>query len=253
VSQWVKKVKSPPGLSESRACRGIEDGPRERSGSARPRQARTDRIVVLLLLLAGAAHAQDTTTTGQSWSVIGAKTLAPGANSFEAFVGYPAISVGYNRGIASGINLGARVGFAYGVEGMFREAGPGFKAQAVLKFRLLDSGNVSLGVVVEPGLLFHSSFLQGQRWGITVPVGFRLGIAASSAFAVAITVDLPMWVEFGTFGGFNLPILTGGGLEYFISSDFTAFARLRIGPTIRTLGRPTEVTFEGVVGVGYRF
>jgi len=213
----------------------------------------------MLVLLAGAAQAQSVSTTveptqsGQSWSVIGAKTLAPGANSFEAYAGYPSISAGYLRGVAPGINLGARVGFVYGVEGMFREAGPGFKAQGLVKFRLLDSGMVSMGVVVEPGVLFHSSFLQGGRWGLTLPVGFRLGIAASSALQVAITVDVPMWVEFGTFGGFNLPILTGGGVEYFISSDFAAFARARIGPTIRTLGRPTEVTFEGVIGVGYRF
>lgn len=194
-----------------------------------------------------------TSESGQPWSVIGARTLAPGANALEAFLGYPSISVGYLRGVASGINAGARVGFVYGVEGMFREAAPGFKVQGLLRLRLLDSGLVSLGLTVEPGFLFYSSFLQGGRAGLTLPVGLRLGIAASSALAVAITVDVPMWVEFGTFGGFNAPILTGGGVEYFITSEFLAFARLRIGPTLRTGGRPTEVTFEGSVGVGYRF
>ena len=39
-----------------------------------------------------------------------------------------------------------------------------------------------------------------------------------------------MWVEFGLFGGFNLPILTGGGVEYFITSQLAAFVRARIGP-----------------------
>lgn len=194
-----------------------------------------------------------TSEAGQPWSLIGARTLAPGANALEAFIGYPSISAGYLRGVASGVNAGARVGFVYGVEGMFREAAPGFKLQGLLKLRLLDAGLVSLGLTFEPGFLFYSSFLQGGRAGLTLPVGLRLGIAASSALAVAITVDVPMWVEFGTFGGFNVPILTGGGVEYFISSDFLAFARLRIGPTLRTGGRPTEVTFEGSLGIGYRF
>ena len=88
--------------------------------------------------------------------------------------------------------------------------------------------------------------------GLTFPVGFRLGIVASTAIAIAVLVDLPMWVEFGTFGGFNLPILTGGGVEYFITSQLAAFVRARIGPTIRT-SRPAEVTFEGSVGISYRF
>lgn len=213
------------------------------------------KTLFLSLLLASVAHAEPEAPreeSGQAWSAIGPRTLAPGENALEAFAGYPSISAGYLRGIASGINVGVRVGFVYGVEGMFREAAPGFKAQGLLKLRLLDSGRVSMGLTFEPGLLYHSTFLQGARVGLTFPIGFRLGIAASSAIAIAVLVDLPMWVEFGTFGGFNLPILTGGGAEYFITSQLAVFVRARIGPTIRT-NRPAEVTFEGVLGIGYRF
>lgn len=217
--------------------------------------------MLLSLFVAGLAHAADDITvtvdavreeSGQAWSALGPRTLAPGENALEAFAGYPSISAGYLRGVAAGINVGGRVGFVYGVEGMFREGAPGFKAQGLLKVRFLDSGKVSLGMTFEPGLLYHSSFLQGARVGLTFPVGFRLGIAASSAIAIAVLVDFPMWVEFGTFGGFNLPILTGGGVEYFVTSQFAVFARARIGPTIRT-GRPAEVTFESSIGIGYRF
>lgn len=213
------------------------------------------KTLFLSLLLASVAHAEPEAPreeSGQAWSAIGPRTLAPGENALEAFAGYPSISAGYLRGIASGINVGVRVGFVYGVEGMFREVAPGFKAQGLLKLRLLDSGRVSMGLTFEPGLLYHSTFLQGARVGLTFPIGFRLGIAASSAIAIAVLVDLPMWVEFGTFGGFNLPILTGGGAEYFITSQLAVFVRARIGPTIRT-NRPAEVTFEGVLGIGYRF
>jgi hypothetical protein len=197
--------------------------------------------------------ASDTSSTqGQAWSALGGKTLAPGANQLEADVGYPAISGSFLRGVAPGFNVGARLGFVYGVEGMVRESGPGFKAQALLKVRLLDSGQISIGVVFEPGFFTYSSYLQGARVGLALPVGFRLGIAASSALAIGIHVDVPMWVEFGQFGGFNLPILTGGGVEYFITSELAAFARVRVGPTIRTL-RPAEVTFDAAIGIAWRF
>jgi len=197
--------------------------------------------------------ASDTSTTqGQAWSALGGKTLAPGSNQLEADVGYPAISASFLRGVAPGFNVGARLGFVYGVEGMVRESGPGFKAQALLKVRLLDNGQVSIGVVFEPGFFTYSSYLQGARVGLALPVGFRLGIAASSALAIGIHVDVPMWVEFGQFGGFNLPILTGGGVEYFITSELAVFARVRVGPTIRTL-RPAEVTFDAAVGIAWRF
>lgn len=234
--------------------RGTRWSPRLRSG----------RTGLLVVLLAGLAHAQDVKVeevkvqpavredSGQAWSAIGGRTLAPGDNLLEASLGYPAISGSYLRGVSPGINVGGRLGFVYGVEGMFREPAPGFKLQGIVKFRLVDSGKVSLAVAIEPGLLYYGSFLQGARVGLTLPVGLRLGIAASSAIAVAVLVELPMWVEFGQFGGFNLPILTGGGVEYFITSQLAAFVRARIGPTIRTL-RPTEVTFDGSVGIAYRF
>lgn len=215
-------------------------------------------LIVSLFVVAASARAEEVKVevvqedVGQAWSVVGAKTLAPGGNALEASVGYPAITAGFLRGVSSGINVGARVGFVYGVEGMFREAAPGFKLQGLLKLRLLDSGRVSLALTAEPGFLYHASFLQGARVGLTIPVGLRLGIAASSAIAVAVLVELPMWVEFGLFGGFNLPILTGGGVEYFITSQLAVFFRARIGPTIRT-ARPAEVTFESSLGIGYRF
>ncbi len=224
------------------------------------------RLLLSSLLFAGVALAEEPVVvssgtssvsqtreeSGQPWSVLGPKTLAPGDTALEAFAGYPSISAGFMRGISPGINIGGRVGFVYGVEGMFREAAPGLKIQGTLKLRFLDSGRVSLGMTFEPGIVNHWSYLQGSRTFLALPVGFRLGIVASSAIAIAVLVDFPMWAEFGQFGGFNLPILTGGGVEYFITSQFAAFARARIGPTIRT-NRPAEVTFEASVGIGYRF
>jgi hypothetical protein len=219
----------------------------------------TRAVLVWGMLFGGAALAQvdvesgsSSVSTSQSWSVVGPRTLAPGANALEAVAGFPGISGAYLRGVAPGINLGVRVGFAYGLEGLVREIEPGFKLQAVLKVRLLDEGKVSLGLTFEPGPFVYGSRFGEARVGFSIPVGFRLGIAASSALTVAVLLDLPMWVEFGRFGGFNLPILTGAGVEYFITSQFLVFFRAKVGPTLRT-NRLAELSFEGSMGVGYRF
>lgn len=215
-------------------------------------------FVGLFVVTSSPSWAQEVTMdapdlSGQTWSAVGPKTVVTGANVLEASVGYPSISVGYLRGVTSGVNVGGRVGFLYGMEGMLGDAAPGLKVQALVKMRLLDSGRVSLGFTLEPGLLYYASFLQGARVGLCLPLGLRLGITASSALSAVVLIELPAWVEFGTFGGFNLPILTGAGVEYFITSQLAAFFRARVGPTIRTGGRTTAVTLESSLGVGYRF
>lgn len=220
-------------------------------------------LIYLVVLLTTVAQAQDyiqdmpieiiPQQVGQTWSAVGPRTAVPGARVLEAEVGYPRVSVGYWQGVLSGLNVGGRVSFAYGFEGMLRDVAPGFKVQGLLKYRFFEGQQVSFGVTFEPGLFVHSSFVQGTRTGLALPVGVRLGIAASSALAVAISVDAPFWFEIGRYEGWNVPILTGGGVEYFITSQWVVFFKARIGPTLRGGGRATEVTLDASLGAGYRF
>lgn len=210
-------------------------------------------LVIAAVLLSGVAQAQDAVAVGQSWSAVGPKTIPAGASALEGTMGWPGLSVGYLYGIASRFNLGARFSFNYGVEGLVRyQVTPGLKLQVLTKFSLVERGRVSFGVTFEPGPLFH--FSTGSTLiGFALPVGFRLGIAPSSALQLAILFELPFWISFGNLASFNLPILTGVGLEYFLQSSVALFFRLRMGPTIFFRGLPAEFTMEGVVGVGWRF
>jgi len=207
-------------------------------------------LALLLALFASAAGAEP---LGQSWSIVGPKTIEPNGNVLEIAAGWPGLSAGYYRGVAPGLNLGARVGFVYGVEGMIHYVEPGFKAQVLLKWRLLEADRLSIGVTFEPGPFFHAPYFGGTVAGFSLPIGFRLGIAASSAINVAVLVDLPMWVSFGPGADFNVPVLTGVGLEYFVSSTLGLFFRARVGPTIRASSGTAELTFEGSLGVALRF
>jgi hypothetical protein len=203
-------------------------------------------------LLASAAAAQPE-PIGQTWSAIGPRTLEPGANSVELNAGWPGLSVGYYRGILPGLNLGARLAFVYGVEGMIRYVEPGFKGQLLLKWRFLDLERVSLGLTFEPGLFFHAPYFGGTVAGFSLPLGLRLGIVASSALAVSVLVDLPMWVSFGPGSEFNVPVLSGVGVEYFVTSTLALFLHTRIGPTIHAASGFAELTFDASLGVAFKF
>ncbi len=204
-------------------------------------------LLLAPLLTASLAAGQD---FGQTWSVVGPRTLEPSANAFEFSAGWPAISVGFVHGVVPGLNLGARVGFAYGVEGLVRQVAPGFKLQATLKARFVDSERISFGLTFEPGPLFHAPYGVATLIGFSLPVGLRLGIAASSAFCVALLFEVPLWIQFGTAGGVNVPILSGVGLEYFVTSKVGLFVRTRVGPTIEPYR--AELTFDGTIGVGLK-
>lgn len=211
------------------------------------------RSFVLLVALAGApAFAQEGVSgAGQAWSIVGAKTLETNGNAIDVAAGWPGLLVSYHRGVAPMLTLGARGGFVYGVEGMVRAVAPGFKVQALLRVRLLERDRISLGLTFEPGPFFHSGYFASTMWGFSIPVGFRLGIVAASALSLAVLLDLPLWVQFGSGGGVNVPILTGVGLEYFVTSSLLVYFRTRMGPTIRPYN-VAEFTFEGVLGVGFR-
>lgn len=201
-------------------------------------------------------------TSGQAWSVVGARTIGVDDNLVEAGVGYPGIHVSYLRGVLDKMNLGVRLSFNYGVEGVLSRIhawapiSPGLKVQGLFHYRLLEQGKVSMALRFEPGPLFH--FERGYTLvGFALPISFRVGIAAASAIGVGIGFDIPLWVQFSSplssFSVLVVPILMGGGLEYFISSNLLVSFNLRMGPSIPTNGSNAAFTFEGKLGVGYRF
>lgn len=204
------------------------------------------------LLVGVLASASLALAEGQLWSAVGARTSQHRGSALEVSAGWPDVSVGFLHGVAGSLDLGGRVSFAYGVEGLVRQVVPGFKLQARVKARLVDSGRLSLGLVFEPGPLFHFPPNSATRVGLALPLGLRVGIAASSALSLAVLLGVPLWVEFGPNGGLNVPVLTGLGLEYFLTSDAAVFARLQLGPTIRGSGA-AELTLDGVLGAAFHF
>jgi hypothetical protein len=211
----------------------------------------------VLMLLAAIAQAEEatvpatdssvSTNSGQVWSAIGGRTLGEGSHVIDVRAGWSGASVGYQRGVAPQFDVGGRFGFIFAQEGMVNFVSPGLKATAQLKLRLLDQGAISVALLSDPG--FFLLFPPGQTiFGLVIPVGVRLGIAASSAVGLSVGFDVPFWVGFGPLGSVNVPFLTGVGVEYFITSNLNVFATVRMGPTVRSFGT-VSFTLEAVLGV----
>ncbi|MCU0700870.1 MAG: hypothetical protein MUC96_30550 [Myxococcaceae bacterium] len=199
-----------------------------------------------------AATTSTTVSTGQRWSVVGGRTVGANGNVIEAGLGWPGLSVGYSRGVLDSLDLGVRLSFNYGLEGLVTRVLPGAKVQGVLKFRLLDKNALSLALTFEPGPLFAVDRFGNGTVAFSLPVGLKMGLAVSSALTLGFTFEMPLWIQFGAGGGANLPLLPGLGLEYFIKSELLVFFRTRMGPTLRP-GGFFELTFDAQLGVGYRF
>lgn len=209
-------------------------------------------IGVLLSLALAAEPSVPAVAAGQRWSVVGALTAGTGGNVVEGGLGWPGLYASYSRGLAPNFDLGVRVTFNYGLEGLVTRVLPGAKLQGLVKFRAVESGPLSVAITFEPGPLFAVDRFNNSLIGFALPVGFRMGIAVSSAITLGLSLDVPLWVQFGGGGGVNVPILPGLGLEYFIKSELVAFFKTRMGPTIRP-GGGVELAFDAHLGVGYRF
>jgi hypothetical protein len=204
------------------------------------------------LMLLTASNVSFSQTGGQNWSVVGARTVGEGNSKIEGAVGWPRLSVAYLRGLKPQLDVGAGVSFELGREGLVSSVFPGGKLQAFGRWCFLDGSLVSLSAAVEPSFFFNVDRFGNALFGLGIPVALRVGLAPSSAIAIGLSVELPLWIEFGFLGGLNVPILGGVGVEYFVRSDLTLFARTKMGPTLRPVTR-AEFTLEAVVGVGWRF
>lgn len=193
---------------------------------------------------------------GQGWTLLGAQTVGDGANVLAASAGFPGLSATFLHGVTSIEDVGFRLAFNYGYEGLVTAIFPGLRGEAVARLRLLDTGRVSLGVRGGVGVFayFTSSYTLP---GITLPLGLAVGIPVGSAFSIAAGVDVPLFVTFGPTGGLSAPILFDAGLEYFLSKTWEANAQVRVGPTLHVTGPfvpvgSPQVAFELTVGTAFK-
>jgi len=193
---------------------------------------------------------------GQGWTMLGAQTSGDGANVVAVDAGFPGLSVTYLHGVTSIEDIGFRLAFNYGYEGLVTAIHPGLRGEAVARLRLLDTGHVSIGLKGGVGVFayFTSAYTAP---GITLPLGLVVGIPVGNAFSVATGVDVPLFLTFGPTGGLTAPVLFVAGLERWLGKGWLANLRVRMGPAVNITGPfvpvgSAQLAFELAVGMAFK-
>jgi len=216
---------------------------------------------------------------GQDWSVITGETIGGGSTSVHLQAAWPGVSVSVLHGASPTFDFGGIFTYNYNYEGDVRASFPGIKVQGYLKATLLKSSRYNLGVWFAPGMLAYflgqnfcspivvqtftpdvtvsgvvnsCTGVGGTQYGVTFPVGLAFGVSASDKIKLALNLDVPFFVTFGDYGTPTIPILFGGGVEYFVERSTAVTFTLRTGPMIFTK-YGTDFTVQALLGVAYNF
>jgi hypothetical protein len=217
-------------------------------------------LVLGCVLMSSASLAQQAVSygRGQGWSALGADTVGEGNTVFSGQAGWPGLSLAVLRGVLPRVDLGGRFTFNYGQEGLVERVEPGIKFQGYSRLKLLQLDTVALAATFQPGLLFY--FPEGDtQVGLTLPVGLVVGIPVGSTLMVNVGLEVPFHVYFGEGGGAVVPVLVGGGLEYFFDRNLAVTASVRMGPSLvpgagKGLGgKEAYFTLETLLGVAVKF
>jgi hypothetical protein len=222
------------------------------------------KVVCGLALVATPALAQISVSDpvvsrgGQGWSLYSGQTVGTGSNVVAGQLGWPGLWLTYLHGATNQLDFGARfTAINYGFESRTSEVAPGMKLQLVARLGLLDQGRFNLGFEFAPGPLVYFRSDNFTQWGLTLPLKLQMGLAVGSAMIVNFGIDFPMFVIFTSPGSLYLPILAGGGVEYFIDQRLAISFNLKMGPSIqtadtRTSESGTSFAMDALIGVAYR-
>jgi hypothetical protein len=219
----------------------------------------------LLVFVLGvtAASAQDISASdpvisrgGQGWSLHSGQTVGAGATVGGAQIGWPGLSATLLHGATSEFDVGVRLTpLNYGFEGRVQDTHVGIKLQGVARLQFLERDRFNLGAEFAPGPLFYFPRAARTVIGLALPLRVAAGLRVGSAILLNFGMDMPMFVVFGggARSGFYLPILFGGGAEYFIDRKLSVNFNMKFGPSIHTRFNETAFAMDVLVGVGYRF
>jgi len=226
---------------------------------------------VLTVCAAGVAHAQTGTTTTPSygttaaqtygttdsyatshWTVDSGETVGAGQNVVRGQFGFPGLWGDFIHGLDSTTEIGGRLKINYAIEGITSGTHFEMAAQFLARKTLVDTGKIKFALRFDPGLLFYSA--GSTVFGITFPIEAQIGFPIDSKFMLNGSFALPMWVTFGDFGAFYLPIMFGGGVEYLLQPNLALTFKLAVGPTIAFAngGSASNFTLNALFGVAYR-
>ena len=191
-------------------------------------------LCAVLLAIPASAAGSRPSTSASHWSVLTGQTVGSGNNIFFAQAGFPGVSAAYLHGNSSTMDFGGIFAFDYGVEGATDFIDPELKFQAALRFNLGHKDKLNFGLEIDPGLamLFVNTGSSSFHIGPTIPIKLVAGLKVNRELNVDFGLDTGFTLLFVDVTQFYIPIMFGGGLEYFINPDLAVTLNIRMGPVI---------------------
>lgn len=215
----------------------------------------------LLLLLAAAPEPSTSPATGVQdtlpdrvenfGGVLVPAVMPPASNSLYAYVGAPDVGGGYRQGF-DGYELEARARFNYLLVSFTGEVAARRTVYARGKFHV--AARLALGGGYDTG-----TFYVDERNFRGAFVHFNPGAIAAyqlhETLRIFAQAEVPLDLGVQPWGGYRVTPLLGGGLEYYLSPDFSVMGAGEVGLDVlrAQLGafRPT-VGYSVKVGLGIR-
>lgn len=224
------------------------------------RHASTFAVLMLSVLLASEAWGAGK-GSGGSGSLTNAGLIGSGKNAAYGTFGWPGMTAGYLRGL-DGMDIGARVSFAYGCEGAPSLPCTGLEIAGDLKLVAPISGLPGpILLRLQPGLGIFGAAFNVTVFSLELPVEVLMSFRGIPQLTWHLGVEIPFAIGFASSLGFSyttmqIPIWLGGGIEYGFSPDLSVHGQLHMGPYIGTtfnVGTVVIFGFDSVIGVTYRF
>ena len=199
--------------------------------------------------------AEASTHSGGGWTVQTGETLGAGLTAVHVQAGWPGISATLLYGYSPTVDLGGIFTFNYGAEGDTNLVHPGLKLQGLAKANLLNDPKYNLGVWFAPGgLVYFFGGPNGTIGGIALATGLVFGLPVAPNVNVSFNFDVPLFIYFVSgYSGAGIPILFGGGVEYFLEKNMALTFNLRAGPIIYTAsGAGTDFGLNALFGLAFK-
>lgn len=189
-------------------------------------------VALASLLLAATPAAAQTHGRAADWSVIGAETVAPGADVVYGAFGWPDATFGYTHGMARDFDLGFKLQLIYGVENT-TDTQFGMAFAVPLRWTVARQRNVSVLFHVDPGIRFYTT--NPVEFGFQLlPFGLNVEFQPAPALGVGLGFDWnsTLFVSGGATPQYLFGPLFGPFFEYHLDRQLVLGLDTRFGAII---------------------
>ena len=133
------------------------------------------------------------------WGLHSGDTVGDGGTLIYGELGFPDVSLGFQHGVSSSVDVGFRAAFTYGIEYVVPKQrpsnrlnlAPGLGLTIPIRVTLARNDRLSLLVHADPGIRFDA-FDRKIFAGPQLPLGIDLGLHLSKRSTLTLGADIPI-------------------------------------------------------------